>query len=274
MNVLPGLEFPAAPEYHSGACFVDASYIMHCANRHEAFMGWNKPTLWGALVLFSTIRKEYGQQHAVVVWDSAKHIWDSEAHLIAPLLALSGWRVLYANNYRVQDLLASAIVRSRVSACVVVSDCRDLYQHAQSQKISFLSYAQGGFEFLGATQIRKNWGLPPSKLRLFFALLGDSTYGQVPIPGITPTRARHIVAQYPSLSTLLKAIERRDPLVADLWEFQEAVLINLELGNPDRTVPIMTTDPLLEQPLNATAKSIAYLARMPSPLRYFILENL
>ena len=90
--------------------------------------------------------------------------------------------------------------------------------------------------------VRKKWGVPPSQMRDYLALVGDSVDNVPGVPGIGQKTATQLLEQYGDLQTILDSVDdfkgkRRENFI----EHREQALLSQELVTIDQHVPLEVT---------------------------------
>lgn len=90
--------------------------------------------------------------------------------------------------------------------------------------------------------VRKKWGVPPSQMRDYLALVGDSVDNVPGIPGIGAKTAKTLLEQYGDLQTILDSVDDfRGKRKENLIEYREQALLSQDLVTVRQDVPLDVT---------------------------------
>src|ERR687898_3323254 len=141
-----------------------------------------------------------------------------------------GWTIAETDSYEADDLLGSyAAVETRAGGrTLIMTGDRDMFQCASGEvEVLYVSTGgkQGG-ELIGASEVKRRYGIPPELVPDFIALRGDPSDGLPGAKGVGPKTAAELLKAHGSLEAVLdNAIrERRPALRGALIEGREDLL--------------------------------------------------
>lgn len=159
---------------------------------------------------------------------------------IREVFKLFGWNILLQEGIEADDLIAAVTaVRDGLPVRIFSSD-KDLAQLLDDPAVSLMLPAKDHqWEELKAEDVVSKFGVPPSSLNGYLALLGDSSDNITGVEGIGAKTAAKLMREYGSLDELLT---RLDQLGNGRWqnhlaEARELLLRNRELIRLDTTLP-------------------------------------
>jgi DNA polymerase-1 len=135
------------------------------------------------------------------------------------------------------DLIAAATVRAREAGwrVVLVSADKDLMQLVHDDDDDVLLWDSMRERVYASGEVKAKLGVPPSRVRDFLALTGDSSDNVPGVPGVGPKTAADLLAQFGSLDGIYEGIDRisRPKLRESLREHQEDARMSLRLVTLD-----------------------------------------
>jgi DNA polymerase-1 len=173
------------------------------------------------------------------------------------LLDAFGVPVFSVPGFEADDVLATLARRLTAEGrnVLVVSGDRDLLQTAAPRaRVLFLGRRGGHAEIYDAERVEARFGVPPSRLPAFMALVGDTSDNLVGVPGIGPRTAAALVSEFGSIGKLLSTLERVESAKVrkSLAEARERLLLNEELARLRDDVPLGAMP--LAAPLTETSR--------------------
>jgi DNA polymerase I len=162
------------------------------------------------------------------------------------LLDAFGVPVFCVPGFEADDVLATLAQRLAELGrnVLVVSGDRDLLQLANERtRVLFVGRRGGDAEVYDATSVEARFGVPPSKLPAFVALVGDPSDHLLGVPGVGPRTAAALVAEFGSMAELTANLQRVSAvgLREKLHELRERLLLNEELARLRVDVPLGTS---------------------------------
>lgn len=121
-----------------------------------------------------------------------------------------GWPVVSVDGYEADDILASAASAFAGQSVIVTGDKDLLAVAASDVRISLLR--PGGARECGPDDAEDIFGVPPSRIQDYKALVGDASDGIRGIEGIGPKRALALLGEYGSLEGILDAATSSESL--------------------------------------------------------------
>jgi DNA polymerase-1 len=159
------------------------------------------------------------------------------------LLEAFGAPVFGAPGFEADDVLAT--LAERMSAeqerALLVSGDRDLFQLVRATtQVLFVGRRGEPPVLIDENAIAVRYGLLPSELPSYMALVGDGSDNLIGVPGIGPRTATKLIRAHGSVSGLLDALESLSPpkLRETLVEHAERARLNEELARLRTDVPL------------------------------------
>ena len=173
------------------------------------------------------------------------------------LLGAFGVPVFCVPGFEADDVLATVARRSadQGRTALIVSGDRDLLQTAGPlTRVLFLGKRGSDAETYDAERVTARFGVPPSQLPAYMALVGDASDNLVGVAGIGPRTAATLVAEFGSMRELTTSLDRvpNVKLRESLREAAERLVMNEELARLHDDVPLEATT--LAAPLTATSR--------------------
>jgi len=164
---------------------------------------------------------------------------------IVPLLGVKNASLA---DTEADDLMASyacAVVRSGGEAVVATND-KDLFQLVEdrvsvySTNKSDLATPKEPFALLGSDYVRSKWGVAPSLVADWLALVGDTADNIPGVPGMGPKRAAALLSEYGSLNEVLAdpGAIRNATIREKIAGAQQAIRHNQEMVRLDVDLPL------------------------------------
>jgi DNA polymerase-1 len=131
------------------------------------------------------------------------------------LLAAVGVPAIAVPGFEADDVLATLARRTRelsAGPTLIVSGDRDLLQVAGGEvKVHFIGRRGEAAVTYDEAAVVARFGVPPSRLPSYAALVGDTSDNLPGVPGIGPATARRLLTEFESTSELLASPERVFP---------------------------------------------------------------
>ncbi len=238
--------------------FLHRSY--HALPKLSTSKGEEVGALYGFLRLLLKIMREKKPAAACVCFDSPAKTLREESYpeykanrpptepalkaqlaLARDLARAAGLPVLFADGYEADDLLAAAAAKLGAAGyhCVLVTTDKDAAQLV-GPDVSLWDGSAG--ELKGPADVEKKFGVPPSLITDYFALVGDSSDNVPGAAGIGPKGALKLIASYGGLEGILAAAADPEKTAADKTLAKAAAsadmarlskkLVTLETGVP------------------------------------------
>lgn len=243
---------------------IDAySQIFRCyyAVRTAMTNGRGEPTnaLYGMARMLLTLDKTQPSGFGAVCFDHGKCGWRCELlpeykaqrspmpeelrSQIAPIrdwLEAFGWTLLEEEGREADDLIAAVTAVRAGRPVRIITQDKDLAQLVVGDEVRLMVSAAGGrWEETSPAEVEEKFGVPPSLLGDYLALVGDHIDNIAGIAGIGPKTAAKLLLEHGSLDGLLAAVDSlkagrvRDNLKAG----GELLRRNRRLVGLDETLP-------------------------------------
>jgi DNA polymerase-1 len=166
-------------------------------------------------------------------------------------------RVIELEGYEADDVIGTLALKARQAGleAVIVSGDKDFYQLV-GPGVHLLNPGRGGAtgvatEWVDESNASEKFGIPPSQVADYLALVGDSSDNVPGAKGVGPKTAVQLLEQYPSVEELLAHAEELQPARASksLQEHADSVRLS------KRLVTIMTD---LDVDLDLEALKVAH----------------
>lgn len=114
----------------------------------------------------------------------------------------AGWEILERPNCEADDLIAALVnVRGGLETYIVSRD-KDLAQLVQ-EGVSIVQRTKGAWRHLDVQDVEEKYGVPPSAIPDFLALVGDSSDNIPGVPGVGPKTASKLLHQFRGIPVIL-----------------------------------------------------------------------
>ena len=165
----------------------------------------------------------------------------SQLPLITDWSTAAGWPLLREEGREADDLIAAVALNCPGQPVAVVTFDKDLAQLVSPGVIEMLQpAAKGLLESFGPAEIEAKFGVPPSAIGDFLALVGDTSDNINGVPSVGPKTAAALLRQFGTLDALLANIDAVEkPALRETLRGQTALLRrNRELVALDTRLPI------------------------------------
>jgi DNA polymerase I len=152
------------------------------------------------------------------------------------LLAAFGVPAIAAPGFEADDVLATLARRTRelsAGPTLIVSGDRDLLQVAGGEvKVHFIGRRGESAVTYDEAAVVARFGVPPSRLPSYTALIGDASDNLPGVPGIGPSTARRLLTEFESTRALLSMPDRVSPerVRRLLLDHEEQILLTEQLA--------------------------------------------
>lgn len=137
------------------------------------------------------------------------------------------------------DLIASAARQLLTQGCkvIIVSGDKDLLQLVSDDLTVWDPMSD---KVMDAAAVEEKYGLPPSRLRDYFALTGDSSDNIHGVPGVGPKTAQKLMQEHETLEGLYAQVEtlKTSKVKENLIEHREAAFLSRELVRLDEQAEV------------------------------------
>jgi DNA polymerase-1 len=173
------------------------------------------------------------------------------------LLERFGAPILGSPGFEADDVLASvaAVLRQQAVPVLVVSGDRDLLQLAHgSVRVHFVGRRGKDAITYDEAAVVERFGVPPSRLPSFTALVGDTSDNLPGVPGIGPGTAKKLLQEHESVDELLAHAQSLKPVRIGQLLQEHAAQIRRTEG-----LARLRSDAPLPQPPHLAAPTFAHL---------------
>lgn len=140
------------------------------------------------------------------------------------------------------DLIAAVTARALAEGwrVVIVSADKDLMQLVRDEDDRVVLWDSMRDRVYGPTEVREKLGVPPSRVRDFLALTGDTSDNVPGVPGVGPKTAADLLAQFGSLDGVYRNLEQvaRPKLREGLREHEPDARVSQQLVTLAAGAPI------------------------------------
>jgi len=154
--------------------------------------------------------------------------------LLQETLLASGATLLSEPGYEADDVMASVAVAAEKAGfdqIFIVTKDKDMSQIV-NEKIHLFHLEKGaeGIDF-GPEQVLEKYGVPPSKIRDYLALMGDSSDNIPGVPKIGPKTAAQLLNKFDNIDNLYLNLDKisKKGLLENLRENKEKAFLSREL---------------------------------------------
>lgn len=154
--------------------------------------------------------------------------------LLQETLLASGVTLLSEPGYEADDVMASVAVAAEKAGfdqIFIVTKDKDMSQIV-NEKIHLFHLEKGaeGIDF-GPEQVLEKYGVPPSKIRDYLALMGDSSDNIPGVPKIGPKTAAQLLNEFDNIDNLYLNLDKisKKGLLENLRENKEKAFLSREL---------------------------------------------
>ncbi|HOG68796.1 MAG TPA: DNA polymerase I, partial [Fibrobacteraceae bacterium] len=154
--------------------------------------------------------------------------------LLGETLAASGITLLSEPGFEADDVMASVAVAAEKAGfdqIFIVTKDKDMAQMV-NDKIHLFHLEKGaeGIDF-GPEQVLEKYGVPPSKIRDYLALMGDSSDNIPGVPKIGPKTAAQLLSEFDNIDNLYLNLDKitKKGLHENLRENKEKAFLSREL---------------------------------------------
>lgn len=151
---------------------------------------------------------------------------------IRELISAFGWRIIEAQDCEADDLIASLAVCFSDVPIKIISADKDLAQIVDD-RIEMLvpDHTGKGFNRRGAAEVLEKFGVPPSRIVDYLALIGDSADNIPGIAGVGPKTAAALLQKFGSIENMLAHSDEieRESLRQKICEGKDLLATNVAL---------------------------------------------
>ncbi len=214
---------------------VDAGSILHPAyhvlKNFSTRTGFPTGAIYGFVRTMLKLLREYPSHYMAVAFDAPgekrrhKRFEEYKAHRpvldealsvqiprVKELIDAFGIARFEEPGYEADDLIATLVqcAREHDLEALIVSGDKDLMQLVDDKTVILKPSREPGrdLERLDKEGVERYLGVPPSKIRDYLALTGDSVDNVPGVPGIGEVTARQLLQEFPTLEQVLKNAEK------------------------------------------------------------------
>lgn len=160
---------------------------------------------------------------------------------IKELIAAFGWQLLEKEGWEADDIIAASIKEFPTRKFLIVSSDKDLVQLVNEEHVNMLvpDRKGGGFEIWKPEQVKAKFDVPPEKIVLYLAMVGDSSDNIPGIEGIGPKTAAKLLQEFSSFDEILKNAEKipSEKLKTKILASADLISKNIELIRLEGKMP-------------------------------------
>lgn len=131
----------------------------------------------------------------------------SQIPLIRRIAEAFGWQLFQHENWEADDLIGGMTEKFSDMPVRIVSSDKDLSQLI-NERVMMLVPGTNSFEFRGAAEVVKKYGVAPELMVDYLSLLGDASDNIPGVPGIGPKSAADLLNTYGAASEWLSVPEK------------------------------------------------------------------
>ena len=165
----------------------------------------------------------------------------SQMEPIRELIEAFGWPILEKEGFEADDLIACIAEKSAPHPVRIVSADKDLSQIIDDRVQMLVPNREGtGFLVRDIPATLEKFGVPPSGIVDYLALIGDSSDNIPGVEGIGPKTAAALISQFGSIDAMLAAPEKiaREALREKIVASADILRLNRRLIRMDCTIPM------------------------------------
>ena len=276
---MPKRASPKQPSFVTDALLLDTYSVVfrafHALPRLSTSTGMPSSALYGFSSLVLKLLREYRPRALSFAVDAPVRTFRAERYAeykagrartppelaqelerLPRLLEAFGVPVFCVPGFEADDVLATLARRLGLAGknVLIASGDRDLLQTADERtRVLFLGRRGQDALLYDAPGVEQRFGVPPAKLPSLMALVGDTSDNLEGVAGVGPRTAAALVAEFGSMSELVRHLERVPAKLRDsLRDASERLLLNEELARLREDVPLGTDE--LAAPLTDPAR--------------------
>ena len=124
-----------------------------------------------------------------------------------------GWPIVQREGFEADDLICGLVGQRGAANAIILSSDKDLHQLVQGEEVAMLAKGatpKAPWIPVGEAETTRKFGLPPTRLGDYLALIGDTVDNIPGVAGIGPKTAIKLLEQFGDLNTLLSHLEEID----------------------------------------------------------------
>lgn len=159
--------------------------------------------------------------------------------VIRELIQDFGWTIVEHDGYEADDLIGSIATAFPAHRVVIFSGDKDLSQVIDDRVEMLVPDPAGSLTKRGVEEVVKKFGVPPSGIVDYLALIGDASDNIPGVEGVGPKTAAALLQQFGSGEEIFRRLDevKRESLRAKLAQAKELFEKNVKLVTLDTAPP-------------------------------------
>lgn len=159
--------------------------------------------------------------------------------VIRELIQDFGWTIVEHDGYEADDLIGSIATAFPAHRVVIFSGDKDLSQVIDDRVEMLVPDPAGSVTKRGVEEVVKKFGVPPSGIVDYLALIGDASDNIPGVEGVGPKTAAALLQQFGSGEEIFRRLDevKRESLRAKLAQAKELFEKNVKLVTLDTAPP-------------------------------------
>ena len=164
----------------------------------------------------------------------------SQLEIIRDMIHAFGWNIIEWDGAEADDLIAAAAANFTDRKVLIVSSDKDISQVIDERVEMLVPDHDGkGFTRRGIEETIAKFGVKPSAIVDYLALIGDSSDNIPGVEGVGPKTAAALLNQFDSIDDMLERVDeiKRESLREKIRASAEVMHLNQKLILLDKTIP-------------------------------------
>ncbi len=164
----------------------------------------------------------------------------SQLEIIRDMIHAFGWNIIEWDGAEADDLIAAAAANFTDRKVLIVSSDKDISQVIDERVEMLVPDHDGkGFTRRGIEETIAKFGVKPSAIVDYLALIGDSSDNIPGVEGVGPKTAAALLNQFDSIDDMLARVDeiKRESLREKIRASAEVMRLNQKLILLDKTIP-------------------------------------
>lgn len=189
----------------------------------------------------------------------------SQLEIIRDMIHAFGWNIIEWDGSEADDLIAAAAANFTDRKVLIVSSDKDISQVIDERVEMLVPDHDGkGFTRRGIEETVAKFGVKPSAIVDYLALIGDSSDNIPGVEGVGPKTAAALLNQFDSIDDMLARVDeiKRESLREKIRASAEVMRLNQKLILLDKTIPeglALTEDSFRRESFRITGRSPNWL---------------